>query len=159
MLLCAPSLPLLPRSRCHASRVCDRLEPPYIFNRQGLSALVAYWVGVTLWSLVVPPPPNPWNGCPHDARGWAYLLMEIAAALVAYDATFFWLHLAMHRVPAFGHLVSHSRHHEHDGRIGSSTESSYQTVHHSLADEALQVLVNVLVQRSTPWAATKSRLA
>ena len=71
---------------------------------------------------------------------------------VAYDFLFFWVHVLMHSSAAFGHATGHAQHHKYSGE-----ESAYRTVNHSLVDGALQVLVNIAVQRHTPWGASIGR--
>ena len=80
---------------------------------------------------------------------------------MAYDFLFFWLHLAMHCWPWFGRLLDHARHHDRDDTGGSvqAQGSAFRTVRHSFVDGALQVFVNICVQRHTVWGSPKSRLA
>ena len=146
-----------------ASEVKDdfrkRLGPPYHFSISGFLSLMVYWIGVAGWVAVVPPPHEVQHGCPHSTREWLYMCAELAAGLVSYDFLFFWIHLALHTAPRLGGLVGHARHHQFDGTGDPKQESCHRTVNHSLVDGALQVLVNILVQRHTPWGTTKTRLA
>lgn len=121
-------------------------------KRSGVSvlALVWYWLGVILWTFVVPPMPRTPDGVPSDASGFGYLFVEVAVGVLIYDAVFFFLHWAMH---AFGT----SLHYAHHSQVADLRARDVLT--HSLSDGALQVLVNILVQRRTLWGQTKSRLA
>jgi len=135
-------------------------KPPHL-----LLSLFVYWAGILVWIELVPPPPQIPHGCPSDVWGALRLLAEVCAGIVAYDFTFFWLHLAMHTMPrTVGRATNHARHHELDGSPGNVThhepwETCGRVVHHSLADGMFQVLVNILVQRYTPWGVVKSRLS
>jgi sterol desaturase/sphingolipid hydroxylase (fatty acid hydroxylase superfamily) len=133
--------------------VYDRRErslgcPP----RTGFSvgAGVAYWAGIMLWVAVVPPPPVIPDGLPTCFREAAYLAVEVGAGIAGYDLIFFAMHVAMHALGARTHRVHHS--HVADLR-------ARDVLTHSLVDGSLQVLTNILVQRCTPWGATKSRCA
>lgn len=119
------------------------------------NSLVAYWIGVSLWVLVVPPAaPFIPDGVPRDVSTAGYLFAEVTSGIVFYDFVFFFVHWSMHEIPLLRRW--HCRH--HDQSQGESTLESRDTLRHSLMDGALQVLVNILVQRRTPWGLVKSRL-
>ena len=123
-------------------------------QRSTMLALLTYWVGVRLFVEIVPPVASVTTGCPHNLSNVLHLWTELAAGIVAYDWLFFWVHLAMHMCPAtIGRLTRHARHH------ALNHASTFRTVHHSFVDGSLQVLINILVQRCTPWGAAKSRFA
>jgi len=65
--------------------------------------------------------------------------VELATGIVLYDFIFWWIHVAMHRIPFLYEHV-HKTHHTH-ARMTSSN-----TVIHSMVDAGLQVCVNILVQ-------------
>lgn len=116
---------------------------------------VAYWVGICAWKLIIPPPGTTIpDGIPSDASDFLYLMSELVSGVLMYDAIFFFIHWGMHEVP---YLRSwHRRHHEVSP--GASVEAR-DTLRHGLFDGTLQVLINILVQRCTPWGAVKSRTA
>ena len=117
------------------------------------SSLVAYWAGIVFWKLVIPPAATEIpDGLPTDVMGGLYLLLEVVSGIVLYDFVMFFLHWAMHEVPLLRSW--HHRHHAFEGRL-----ESRDTLRHSLVDGSLQVLVNIMVQRHTPWGLVKSRLA
>ena len=121
-------------------------------------AYVSYYALVFMWSSIVPPTASEF-GCPLGWGDASYLTLEVCAGIVAYDFVFFWLHLAMHEWPKLGLTLGHLKHHELDGREAGCNETAGRVTHHSAADGALQVIVNILVQRHTPWGAVKSKLA
>jgi len=136
-------------------------------------SLAAYWMGIYLWTSVVPPAaPHIPDGLPSSASGVLYLVAEVVTGIVLYDAIFFVIHWAMHEVPAL--RVLHARHHElqqlyeskSDCKSHHSTATdvprmeSRDVLRHSLADGALQVLVNIAVQRrNCLLGPVKTRLA
>ena len=113
-----------------------------------MKATVAYWTGIMIWRVFVSPL-NALDGFPEDLLSMTYLLSEVAAGLVAYDLVFFCLHWGMHHVWVAPHKVHHEVH----------NVEAHDVLRHSLVDGTLQVLVNILVQRTTPWGMTKTRLA
>lgn len=122
-----------------------------------LDSFLAYWAGVYLFKILVPPAGNkdgfiP-DGIPHNIQTLAYLIVEIVSGIILYDMIFFFIHWAMHELPVFRRV--HHRH--HDRSVG--TVEARDVLRHSLVDGSLQVLVNILVQRSTVWGTVKSRLA
>mmetsp|Transcript_52286 Transcript_52286/g.170045 ORF Transcript_52286/g.170045 Transcript_52286/m.170045 type:complete len:251 (-) Transcript_52286:172-924(-) len=126
-----------------------------------MPVLCSYWAGVYAWIALVDPPAGVESGCPESPSDSLLLFAETAGGLVAYDFLFFWLHLAMHCWPWFGRLLDHARHHDRDD-TGASVQaqgSAFRTVRHSFVDGALQVFVNICVQRHTVWGSPKSRLA
>ena len=72
--------------------------------------------------------------------------------IILYDAIFFFLHWGMHEIPLLRYW--HRRHHQCTPLV-----EARDVLRHGLVDGALQVLVNILVQRHTPWGAVKTRLA
>jgi hypothetical protein len=135
-------------------------ESPHAFTVRAFSALGAYWVGIYLWTSVVPPVSGALAGCPTSGADAVLLVAELVSGVVGYDFIFFWLHLAMHASPRIGRAVGHAQHHAFDGHGGEDgSESAFRTVNHALLDGSLQVLSNILVQRHTPWGAPKSKLA
>ena len=116
------------------------------------SSLVAYWIGLYIWKCFIPPAASiiP-DGIPTDTTSFLYLLSAIVSGIILYAAVFFFLHWAMHEVPGLRHL--HARHHE------QQHVEARDVLRHSIVDGSLQVLVNILVQRSTPWGVAKTRLA
>lgn len=133
-----------------------------------------YWFGIILWKMVIPPAATkipdgfPRNG-PHFLHDCLYLVAEVASGIILYDAIFFFLHWAMHEIPLLRRI--HHRHHQysvvddddhHDQQRASQRPAiveSLDTLRHSLLDGSLQVLVNIMVQRHTPWGYPKTRLA
>ena len=129
-------------------------RPPFLFSTRAFGSLFVYWLGVAMWVCIVPRPVGAASGCPHSFGDYFHLAAEVAAGLISYDFLFFFVHLLMHHSARFGSWTNHAQHHKftHD-------ESSYRTVNHSLVDGTMQVLVNILVQRHTPWGAPKTKLA
>jgi hypothetical protein len=137
-----------------------------------VQATVAYWIGIYLWTRIIPPAADfiP-DGIPIHWNDGLYLTMEVASGIVCYDAIFFLVHWAMHEIPCLRSW--HARHHEQSATRSSRSSSSSRpngsvttaavqardTVRHSLIDGSLQVLVNILVQRHTVWGRVKTRLA
>lgn len=131
-------------------------------------ALVAYWIGIGLFKVVIPPvaPVIP-DGIPSNWIEVGYLILEIVIGIMLYDAIFFIIHWSMHEIPAFRFI--HSKHHEHiryvnnyKGYRTDGTVECRDVVNHSLLDGSLQVLVNIFVQRNTPlskYGYIKTRLA
>ena len=117
-------------------------------------SLAAYWIGVVIWVQVVPKPalviPS---GLPDSIASLAILAAEVVSGIVLYDAYFFILHWAMHECKATSFL-SHKEHHRERKKL-----EARHVLRHSLLDGSLQVLVNITVQRHTPWGSVKSRLA
>ena len=125
-------------------------------------SLLIYWLFIFGWVNLVPPPPNIPDGCPTDLISAAYLVLEIAVGIWAYDFLFFFVHWAMHAA----HFRMHHTHHRHHVMpsdkacdVMSWRLRARDVLVHSPVDGALQVITNILVQRSLPWGATKSRLA
>jgi hypothetical protein len=125
-------------------------------------SLLIYWLFIFGWVNLVPPPPNIPDGCPTDLPSAAYLVLEIAVGIWAYDFLFFFVHWAMHAA----HFRMHHTHHRHHAMpsdkacdVMSWRLRARDVLVHSPVDGALQVITNILVQRSLPWGATKSRLA
>jgi hypothetical protein len=131
-----------------------------------VQATVAYWIGIYLWTKIIPPAavfiPD---GIPIDWNDGFYLAMEVSSGIVCYDAIFFLVHWAMHEIPCLRSW--HARHHEQSatrstmshGSAMATVVQARDTVRHSLIDGSLQVLVNILVQRHTVWGRVKTRLA
>jgi hypothetical protein len=114
------------------------------------SSGLAYWIGIVIWKCFVPPAAVE-DGIPSDTRELLYLFCEIGSGILLYDAIFFGLHWGMHAIPCFRKF--HHRHH------AATPIEARDVLRHSLLDGGLQVLVNILVQRHTPWGVAKSRLA
>lgn len=116
---------------------------------------ISYWLGILVWKAFVPPPTGPMpDGIPHDLPSLLYLVVESASGIVLYDAIFFFIHWAMHELRPL--RCVHIRHHSFRPE---GTLEARDILRHSLVDGSLQVLVNIAVQRRTPWGAVKSRLA
>lgn len=116
------------------------------------SSGLAYWVGILLWKLVVPPAADEIpDGIPSSASELAYLLAEVVSGIIAYDAIFFFVHWAMHGLRCFQRF--HRRHHAH------SHLEARDTLRHSVVDGSLQVIINIALQRHTLWGGVKTRLA
>ena len=121
-------------------------------------------------------------------QGWArdslYLMLEVAYGVWAYDFLFFFLHWAMHACKLQAHFFHHNRGQSHISDEVSKTvggESSVarkaaeiaeikayaaawqlrarDVLTHAPLDGFLQVVTNILVQRSLPWCVCKSRTA
>jgi len=116
------------------------------------SALLLYWIGVGLWCHVVDPPAGiQQDGIPHSLADLAYLLLEVVSGVILYDFIFFLIHWALHSTSSKAHKRHHSTGHDLRAR---------DVLEHSPLDGTLQVLVNIMVQRSTWWdVGPKSRLA
>ena len=124
-------------------------------SSQPVKATIGYWIGVYLWRLFIPAAGNNQlpDGIPFSMHDVLYLVMEVVAGLVLYDAIFFFIHMAMHQIPWLRKF--HWDHHD----ISKGTLESRDVLRHSIVDAVLQVWVNIMVQRHTPWGAVKSRLA
>ena len=121
---------------------------------QALESLVAYWIGIYLFKYIISPPaPVLPDGIPYNGMEMFYLMAEVSSGIVLYDAILFFIHWAMHDVPMLRSL--HARHHDYPAVALEARD----TLRHSLLDGSLQVLVNICVQRGTPWGLVKSRLA
>ena len=77
-------------------------------------SLLIYWLFIFGWVNLVPPPPNIPDGCPTDLPSAAYLVLEIAVGIWAYDFLFFFVHWAMHAA----HFRMHHTHHRHHDVTG-----------------------------------------
>jgi len=117
-----------------------------------LKSLISYIIGIRLWKLIVPPPANQIpDGLPSDFKTVLYLILEVSSGIICYDAIFFFIHWSMHVIPFLRHI--HHNHHSHK-RV-----EARDVLRHSILDGTLQVFVNIIVQRHTPWGSVKSRLA
>jgi hypothetical protein len=123
-------------------------------GRMALAGLV-YWIFVALWCCLIPPPLGIPDGVPGSVCDVLHLLAEIASGVLAYDLLFYFVHWSMHATGA----PSHSLHHTHAAEGQAEGLRARDVLSHSLLDGGLQVLTNILVQRTTPWGATKSRTA
>ncbi|KAL7579482.1 hypothetical protein ACA910_007863 [Epithemia clementina (nom. ined.)] len=130
----------------------------YLANpAQGYSfwTVVLYVVGIYIWKMFVPPvAPNIPDGIPSSLPELAYLIAEVSAGIVWYDFIFFFIHWSMHEIPFLREL-----HHDHHAVMPGGILEANHVLHHSFADGTFQVLVNIFVQRRTPWGAVKTRLA
>lgn len=116
---------------------------------------LCYWAGVLVWTKNVPSPGEFPDGVPTllDPQTALYLIAEVASGIILYDALFFFVHWAMHEIPALRKY--HARHHSRP----EGTLEARDVLRHSFVDGSLQVVLNILVQRRTPWGNVKSRLA
>lgn len=160
-------------------------------SRPDVQSALAYWAGIVAVKAafgvvgVSLSPGEMWDGIPTTLSEGLYTVAEVVSGIVAYDAIFFFLHWAMHDIPALRWV--HARHHYqlHQDATSSSTRATtmdeqltlaskqerrqmptsrvpvecYDVLRHSLLDGLLQVGVNILVQRHTPWGCVKSRFA
>jgi len=132
---------------------CNSLTAGRGWQSDDVQAGIAYWIGIIIWKACVPPPTNMWDGTPTTFSQSLYFIAELVSGIVAYDAIFFFLHWAMHEIPLVCRWLGHAHHH------WNTKSEAVLVLHHSLPDGILQVLVNILVQRTTPWGCTKSRFA
>lgn len=136
-------------------------------------SLFAYWIGVSMWVNVVPPPsscassystcdmdhpsniPVP-DGIPNlfSLQSIGYLLLEVSSGIILYDTIFFFVHLAVHECKFIGSITKHYEHHK-----AMKYLEARHVLRHSFLDGMLQVLVNIIVQRYTFWGNVKSRFA
>jgi len=91
------------------------------------------------------------DGIPHDFASFCYLCFEIVSGIILYDFLFFWVHWAMHDISFLKKI--HKTHHS------KLRVEAKDVLRHSFIDGSLQVIVNIIVQRHTPWGIVKSRLA
>ena len=126
-------------------------------------AFVAYWIGVGLWVSIIPPAANEiadgWPNNDNLSSGLLFLLLEVVTGIVAYDAIFWGIHWSLHTIPWLQPL--HRTHHQHQytSTTAGSIVRARDVLHHSLVDGTLQVLVNIVVQRTTVWGSVKTRCA
>eukprot|EP00658_Telonema_sp_P-2_P032373 TRINITY_DN23990_c0_g1_i5.p1 TRINITY_DN23990_c0_g1~~TRINITY_DN23990_c0_g1_i5.p1 ORF type:complete len:183 (+),score=41.23 TRINITY_DN23990_c0_g1_i5:45-551(+) len=98
---------------------------------------------------VVPPPAAQLpDGIPTSLLQVGEVVVELLVGIVLYDFIFFLIHWGMHARGA----AAHKRHHSM-GELRAR-----DVLEHSAVDGALQVLVNIMVQRHSLWG-PKSRLA
>jgi hypothetical protein len=109
-----------------------------------------YWAGVTIWAHLVPPPKEIPDGWPHDIAEAFYLSLEVCSGIWAYDFIYSLIHLAAHYFGWDAHEYHHSKKLDLRAR---------DVLTHSPSEGAMQVLVNIIVQRHTPWGSAKSRIA
>jgi sterol desaturase/sphingolipid hydroxylase (fatty acid hydroxylase superfamily) len=108
------------------------------------AAGIAYWCGVFIWISLVPSPNTP-SGCDLTLATACRFLIELVFGIVWYDATFFAIHVAMHKGPRWiRRLTNHKQHHGHH----QEELCAMHVLEHSLVDGTFQVLVNIMVQRS-----------
>mmetsp|Transcript_10364 Transcript_10364/g.19385 ORF Transcript_10364/g.19385 Transcript_10364/m.19385 type:complete len:277 (-) Transcript_10364:549-1379(-) len=121
-----------------------------------LPSLVAYWVGILIWIKIVPPPAEKLPlGIPDSILGGMILVAEVVSGIILYDFSFFLIHYSFHHFKALS-FIGHKVHHR---ARGIHNLAARHVLDHSLLDGMLQVLVNISVQRYTPWGSVKSRLA
>jgi len=119
-----------------------------------LESLSAYWIGIVLWKTFIPPPGETIpDGIPYSLESLLWLIAEVVSGVVLYDAYFFFIHWGMHECKYLRIFV----HREHHGE--TKYLEARHVLHHSLLDGSAQVLINIMVQRRTPWGDLKSRLA
>lgn len=142
-----------------------------------LQSFLSYWIGIYIWTRIIPPASNhiP-NGIPQNLSDCGDLLLQVVLGIVYYDAIFFVIHWMMHEIPILRKFhARHHDYHEIQkntaenkfnlkSKIANPTVSAEtkqqqeqnksllmmecrQTLCHSFVDGALQVLVNILVQR------------
>ncbi len=147
-------------------------------------SLFAYWLGILIWVQIVPPPSDgdpmfgslneqyyqgyqnktqvavstmkgsiP-DGIPNSFNSMIYLSLEVVTGILLYDTIFFFIHYAMHECKFMAWLTRHCEHHK-----ATKNLEARHVLRHSLTDGILQVLVNIAVQRRTPWGRIKSRFA
>jgi len=119
-----------------------------------MESLSAYWIGIFFWKIFVPPPGEmiP-DGIPNSVESLFWLIAEVSSGIVLYDAYFFFIHWGMHECK-YLRIFCHKEHHGETKYI-----EARHVLHHSLLDGSMQVLINIMVQRCTPWGDIKSRLA
>jgi len=96
----------------------------------------------------------------EEPPSFSRLAGEVALGIWSYDFIFYWIHLFMHRWPQLPH--GHMVHHEHSGGHGEGKSPFLEPEHvvnHSLADGALQVAVNILVQNLPLLGVQKHKLS
>ena len=145
-----------------------------MYNGPLLQSFLSYWIGIYFWTHIVPPSSrNIPDGIPQNLSDCGELILQIGMGIIYYDAIFFVLHWMMHEIPIFRRF--HARHHDYQVIQRSTSENGLhsnvanrlaaaetkqgqretktlmmecrQTLCHSFVDGALQVLVNILVQR------------
>ena len=99
------------------------------------------------------------DGIPNSFASLGYLFLEVLIGIFFYDTIFFAIHLAMHHESKFlpttiKAMLNHKEHHKSTQYL-----EARHVLRHSLLDGMLQVMVNIAVQRYTPWGIVKSRLA
>lgn len=132
-----------------------------------IMSLIAYWIGILIWVQIVPPATDGTetnitnndnrgipDGIPTSLNSLAYLSTEVVSGILLYDTIFFFVHLAMHECRYVAAWTHHYEHHKPMKYL-----EARHVLQHSLPDGIIQVLVNILVQRFTPWGSVKSRLA
>ena len=85
-------------------------------------------------------------GLPLEPPTAVRLLTEVAVGVFLYDLCFTPIHWLMHNSSLRWVRKLHRVHHEMKGTLAAGA-----TVHHSLVDGSLQVLVNILVQQVSPF--------
>lgn len=123
-------------------------------RRSLMMSLVVYWIGILIWKHVVPSPGELPSGIPHSLSSFNYLVIEIFMGIIQYDAYFFLLHWAMHECKFLNVICEHKEHHR-----ARKTLEARHVLRHSFFDGSMQVLINIAVQRHTPWGLVKSRMA
>ena len=118
------------------------------------SSLIVYWTGILIWIQIVPPPKGEMPlGIPNSFLSLLHLMTEVLTGIIQYDAYFFFIHWALHEC-SFLRFILHKEHHK-----ASKNLEARHVLRHSFFDGALQVLVNIAVQRYTIFGTVKSRLA
>ena len=153
-----------------------------IKNGPSLQSFLSYWIGIYIWTRIVPPASQHIPvGIPQNLPDCVDLVLQVVLGVIYYDAIFFVLHWMMHEIPFLRRF--HARHHDYQviqrssGADDLNANGTYpygtaetkqrpatlpimmecrQTLSHSLVDQTIQVLVNILVQRKL-WMPRRSR--
>eukprot|EP01065_Artemidia_motanka_P046064 TRINITY_DN6881_c0_g1_i1.p1 TRINITY_DN6881_c0_g1~~TRINITY_DN6881_c0_g1_i1.p1 ORF type:complete len:322 (+),score=80.59 TRINITY_DN6881_c0_g1_i1:68-1033(+) len=132
---CCPSLQKYRLSRDHEQR-----EGLAVFTKLGdmpaLKSGVAYLVPLAVIDFAFPRRVYRMEGAWSEAPSWGRFCMEVAASIALYDFLFYWVHLAMHKLPWAAAL--HNRHHMHKPAFAADV------LRHGLIDGSLQVVCNVV---------------
>mmetsp|Transcript_15308 Transcript_15308/g.17819 ORF Transcript_15308/g.17819 Transcript_15308/m.17819 type:complete len:289 (+) Transcript_15308:91-957(+) len=138
-------------------------------RRSMTMSLIVYWIGIIIWVKIVPPAAGvglkDTSVSDYDKnnrvdvldcskiQSLSYLCMEVSSGIFLYDTVFFLIHFGMHEFKYLSFL-SHEEHHKARNNL-----EARHVLRHSVLDGALQVLVNIAVQRNNVWGSVKSRLA
>lgn len=114
-----------------------------------------YLVAIFLLHLVRDPKP-----VQADPPTFFRFVGELAFGIFAYDFFFFWVHLAMHKLPFrfHGHLIHHAFTDELAENKAKFLEPE-AVVNHSLLDGSAQVFVNIVTQNLVLFGMPKHKLS